>query len=44
LNLAELDLAASILVREPISESDYRRLVEKTSAQYASVGTLAKLL
>jgi hypothetical protein len=43
-NLAELNFLASVVAREPISESDYRRLVEKTSAQYASVETLAKIL
>ncbi len=43
-NLAEIDFAASLVSREPISESEHRRLVERTAAGYVRVDLLATVL
>ena len=44
LNLAEIDFAVSLLVREPIRESDYAEHVARSAAEYVPVRALAERL
>ncbi len=44
LNLAEIDYAAALLVREPLTETAYQGLVRKASNEYVPLAKLAETL